>query len=200
MDTKILLPSAISIVSIIIGWILNEFGFFFRAKREDRRQIGLMISYLLEIRNELKAITTIGSEIKKLGPIPPELEPMLKNMIRKLIPFSSNFTKQYEEAVNQISTANPILGFQLRNKTEFTAYIDKFRTIVPEEVGPIVNNIETNVSKELIISLGEIIIELSNYHGLKTKLKIKAFLKKPDLSSEDFKEYINKMIKPPDIK
>jgi len=60
------------VLSLILGWLLNELGQLFRLRREERKAFGRAIADLLEIRHELKAFSVVFGEIKKRFPVSPD--------------------------------------------------------------------------------------------------------------------------------
>lgn len=190
MDIKIILP----ILTLLLGWILNEFNSYFRGKREDKRNIGLMISFLLEIRQGLIATEFIFKKIKSIEQIPPELEIILKDIFKKLIPSPTNFFDKFEESINLISMFNPYLGYQLRNKNKFYDYLDSAKKILPSNFNLVVNNIDNIVSPDFKSQIENIIIQLSWIHGIKTWIRMKSLLNKKSNKNIEFEKYIDEII------
>ena len=178
------------VVSLVIGIILTELFYWSRLRRDDRKNIGLLISYLLEIRHEIKSLNLFISEIKKRGILKPEAEIKLKVVFDYFIPRSVELHKKYDDAVDLVSKIDPILGFQLRAKNQFIPMIHKLRMIASEkiDVALLFNKMENTIKTEYLKIIEQTLLELAKRNSRKTKSQIIKKLNEKEKIPEELEE------------
>lgn len=193
MSTEIILP----IITLILGLFLNELSYIFRTSRENKKEVGLVISFLLDIRHQLNALKIISAELKKYIPQTPELEIQIRNILGNFFPQSDDFSQMFNESINSVSKFNPLLGFRLRSKDQFIPIMQKLRNLSLADKSSTIlfNEMDNIISSKYVETIEEMLIELSKVHGIKTWFRIKKNLSKEyDITKEfeDIFSLINK--------
>ena len=186
MSIEIILP----IITLIIGLFLNELSYIFRSSRENKKEIGLVISFLLDIRHQLNALKIISNELKKYIPNTPELEIQIRNILGNFFPQSDDFNVKFNESINAVSKFNPLLGFRLRSKDQFIPTMQKLRnlSLTDKSSTLLYNEMDNILSLKYVETIEEMLIELSKVHSIKTWFLIKKNLSKEFDVSEEFKD------------
>jgi len=183
MSIEIILP----IITLILGLFLNELSYIFRSSRENKKEVGLVISFLLDIRHQLNALKIILAELKKYFPQTPELEIQLRNILVNFFPQSDYFNQKFNESIDSVSKFNPLLGFRLRSKDQFIPIMQKLRNLSLADKSSTVlfNEMDNIISSKYVETIDEMLIELSKVHGIKTWFRMKKNLSKEyDITKE----------------
>lgn len=175
------------VLSLILGWLLNELGQLSRLRREERKAFGRAIADLLEIRHELKAFNVVFGEIKKRFAVSPNDEFVAKKLLEDFIPQTENLQERYNEAVTLIASVDPILGFRLRSKDQFKLLLRKSRLLLEndESTKSFITQFEDRFSDKFVEILEKLILDCAKVHKWKTWWKVRRrFLKPEDISKE----------------
>ncbi len=178
------------VISLVFGIILTEFFHWLRIRRDDLKSIGLLISYLLEIRHEIKSIDLLISEVKKRQPIKLEEGIKLDAIIDYFIPRSEELHKKYDDAVDLVSKFDPILGFRLRAKDQFRPMMQKLRLIVfgRRDTTLTFNSMDEMIKKEYLKVIDQTLLELAKRHSRKTKSQIIKKINEKDIIPEELEK------------
>lgn len=133
-DTTI--TSITSIVSLTIGWLLNEFGSWFKERRENKRILKNVLFHLLEMLHSFQKLN-ISKDISKITEMTmkwiPEIEKVegAKEELNKfyLQIFSGIFEQNVKEelaelegnyikSVEQLSHVNPVMAYRLKGRNK----------------------------------------------------------------------------------
>lgn len=178
------------VLSLILGWLLNELGQLFRLRREERKAFGRAIADLLEIRHELKSFNVIFGEIKKRLPVSPNDEFVARKFLEDFIPQTENLQERYNEAVTLIASIDPLLGFRLRSKDQFKPFLRKLRPLLEndESTKSFIAQFEDKVSDKFAENLEKLILDLAKAHRWKTWWKVRRRFSKPEDISKEIDE------------
>jgi hypothetical protein len=134
-----------AILSIIIGWFLNELGQWFRSRKEDKKIIKKVLYHLLEtfyIFNQLNTtqlIQLITDRIllripeQQRNQFKAEFETIYPLIIKEFI--QNDVTDQlnkiadaYSKSVDNLSTVDPIRAYRLNGKTKILQTFELFQS------------------------------------------------------------------------
>ena len=191
-----LIAPLIALFGVFVGWGLNQLGEVIKVRREDRRNLGKAIAELLDLRYRLAGMQKITEELRQ-GAGLSELEVMaLQGIVDSFLPSWEETHKSYDEAVNALAPADPLLSFKLRSKDLSFEVLRKVRSATSENEHPIAAtnflSIEAIIVNEFVKDLEPVIQQLSKRHGWRTARKVKAHLAKEINFHEDF----NRLLKP----
>ena len=105
-----LLATALSLASVLAGWLLHEFSDLFKLQREDRRAVGRVLAELLEVRTRLLDIPRIVEEIRRKVPIAPDDEVMFRQALDSLLPGVEQPQARYNETIDGMAGRLPLLA------------------------------------------------------------------------------------------
>lgn len=168
------------VLTLILGWLLNEASRYLGIRKEKRESIAQAISDLLEVRHQIVAIRTVVEQLTERFNIPPEVRPMMTEFYRQLIPLPEDLSKRYDNAVTIIASTDPILGFQLRSKNLFGEYMSKLSLLINADKRTRLTlvDFETKLENMIIPQLEESILNLSKKHSPRTWFQVRRLLKK----------------------
>src|SRR4051812_229188 len=110
------IESILPVVTLLIGWFLNEFGNFYRERKERSKVLGIAISDLLEIRSRLIAYKVLTNFLREKLGVPSNVPLPIGRIIDELIPSIEDYPERYEENLSLIAKSNPVLAYRLRSK------------------------------------------------------------------------------------
>lgn len=171
----------IPLVGVIIGWFLNEIGQLLRLRREDRRAIGRALADLMEIRHNLFVVKKVSDEvIRRLG-IPPQNQPVFRNLLDSILPNLESLHKRYEEIINTIASTEPLLGFRLRSKDSLAPTLRKLRSIASTDKASstALSQMEAQLIELVEPHFEKQILELARLHSWRTWFKVWRYIRKP---------------------
>jgi hypothetical protein len=172
--------SILPVLTLVIGWFLNEASKYLGFRREKRGAIAQAIADLLEIRHQMVSIRTIVEQMTKKFNLPSEVSPIIKEFYKNLFPVPTDLSGRYENAVTLISSSDPILGFELRSKNLIADYISKLSLLASQDVETrtILGDFEDKLEKMIIPELEDSILELTKKHSLITWYRVRRLLNK----------------------
>lgn len=137
-----LIASITSVVSLSIGWLLNEFGSWFKERRENKRISKNVLYHLLEIHYSIRKLD-ISKEINAISEItmraiPKEehieglkdgLNKVYQTMLGSLLEQNvseelDDLEDDYLNSVESLSTIDPVLAYRLKGKTKILQGFD----------------------------------------------------------------------------
>src|SRR5690554_6923669 len=107
------------VLTLVIGWFLNEISSKRRTNQDQKKAISVAVSDLLEIRHEIIATTESFNTIISSFNIPHKMLPEVFKMLRELDSDSGDFNKRFNQTVTRVAEFDPIMGFKLRSKDIF---------------------------------------------------------------------------------
>jgi hypothetical protein len=182
-----------SLATLALGWILNELSQRFSARRDDKKAIARALSNLLEIRHELLAIPKVIEFISRDIQLPAEVHAPLKAFISQWIPSDASLRTRYEESINLVAAANPVLAFRLRSQDQSLPFLNRLRQVAPNDpmISTVVSALEHELMNVLPAHLDELIKEVAWMHGWRTRLSVQKTLKR----RFEFPKGISKLLK-----
>jgi len=96
------------IVTLLIGWCLEELGDRLRSRREERKPFARATADLLEMRHRFLSVRTALGEIKKHLQFSPDAESALRAYVDALLPQADDLQQRYNEAVSLVAGIDPI--------------------------------------------------------------------------------------------
>jgi len=188
------LTTILPLLTGLVGWLLNELSHRRREVASDRRAISRALSDLLEIRHQTFFLKAYLDEIMKQFKLPQQVWTILMPYIQGLIPSTDSLERRYNDAVDAIASANPLLGFRLRSKEELPKFLKTIRQLASQDpsavdVFPIFEERLLDVVKS---PLDEIILELAKIHGWRTWWRVRKFVRQPVFDKKDFDELFSK--------
>jgi hypothetical protein len=193
---------------VLFGWLLNEFSSYWKLRREDKKAIGECLALLLDIRHRFFRIEELVELIKKKLNLPDEYSKQIYGMVKQVIPKllpdqeMKAMEERYAKAVSQISSVDPLLGFELQSKNYFGTILEKMRSIVTslhQDANSFWETSETNLLKIAKKEYERVILSLAWNFGIRTYLRTRRTLKKPFELPKEIDEYLTllKNFKPP---
>lgn len=166
MNFEIILP----VLTLLIGWFLNEFGNFFRERKEQRKVLGIAISDLLEIRSRLVTYKEMANVLHERLGIPSNTQLPIGRLIDELVPSIEDYPDRYEENLSLIAKSNPVLAYRLRPKYFYKPMISKLRSLVGESIedNRRLIQLENVLTEGAIPKYDELILELAKKHSRAT--------------------------------
>lgn len=178
-ETSIIL----SLLALFVGWLLNEVSHRWRKASIYRRAISKALADLLEIRHQIKTMEHIFHILNHRLKLPQSNWASIYPFIENIWPDSNDIHKRYNDAVNLISSVNPILGFRLRSKDELTPLLKRSRQQLLSQdpsAATVWPQFESTLIDWVKPHLDEMILELAKAHGWRTWWKIREDLKRPE--------------------
>lgn len=137
-----IITSITSIVCLSTGWLLNEFGTWFKEKRENKRIRKNVLYHLLEIHYSIRKLD-ISKEVKGISELTMRLIPKeehteeLRETLNQIYQsalgglFEQNVNKELEDlhdaylnSIESLSSVDPIMAYRLKGKTKITHGFD----------------------------------------------------------------------------
>jgi len=134
-------PYFATILSISIGWFLNELGQWFRSRKEDKKAVKKVLYHLLDAYYIFNQLDT--SQISKLiisrltlrvpehqrGLFEVEMNKYFSSLIKELVQADvaenlEKIEKEYSISINNLSFIDPIRAFRLSGKTRILQTFD----------------------------------------------------------------------------
>lgn len=179
----VLLSSAATLIAVIAGWFLNEMSSILRARREDRCLIGRALSELMEVRLNTNLIPTVMRFLRKNipGPLPPEADVFVRNLLTSLIPNPADLQKRYNDAVSSVAGRFPAIAYELRSKDQLGPILQHLRPIIVSDPSAIKAwlHVEDKLSETTTPLLDDLILRLARLHGRSTLREIRSNLTSP---------------------
>jgi hypothetical protein len=181
------------VLTLIVGWSLNELSHVFRLRREERKPFAQAIADLLEIRHSIRVVSVAITEFKKRFPIPPDAELALRRFFQDFITQNETLRERYNETVSLIASVDPILAFHLRSKDEFTPFLRRLRPLIDSDyqAKPFAAQIEDRLSGAFVDHLERSIIEVAKAHSIMTWWRVRRFLSKRQEIPKEFDEVMS---------
>lgn len=177
--------------SIVIGWLLNEFGQLVKIRRENKKIRKKVLFLLLEIRytfsllNNDKIIEKLSEKI--LSRLPPEVNneegrAYITEIYKKLMPKIlepdvannlSGLEESYRKALEEFSGVDPVSAYWLKGKnnildilkslTEYFAYAQEMFPAQRTEIEAHAETLLDNIKPEIIVeAIDELVDEIKD--------------------------------------
>ncbi len=178
----------------LVGWLLSELSHRRREVASDRRAISRALADLLEIRHQTFGIKAYLDEVTKQFKLPNQIWTVLRPYIESLFPSTDLLQKRYNDAVDCVASANPLLGFRLRSKEELPRYLRTVRQLATQDpsAADIFPTFEARLLDVVKSPLDEIILELARIHGWRTWWRVRKLVREPIFDKKDFDEIFSK--------
>jgi len=191
-----LLATALSLASVLVGWLLHEFSDFFKVQREDRRAVGRVLAELLEVRNRLLAIPRIVEEIRRKVPIAPHDEVMFRQALDNLLPGAEQLQARYNETIDGMAGRLPLLAFSLRSKDIATPLLSQLRILAstdPQAVA-ILGKMEDKLVKFILPQFNELALKLAKLHGWRTWWKARSVIGRSNEPVKEIGDFLSEIM------
>ncbi len=190
------LGTALSLASVLAGWLLHEFSDFFKLQREDRRAVGRVLAELLEVRTRLLAIPRIVEEIRRKVPIAPHDEIMFRQALDNLLPGVEQLQARYNETIDGMAGRLPLLAFSLRSKDVATPLLSQLRILAstdPQAVA-ILGKMEDKLVKFILPQFNELALKLAKLHGWRTWWKARSVIAQSNEPVKEIGDFISEIM------
>lgn len=186
----------VPVIAVLLGWLLNEFSFFFRTRREDKGAFARVLTELLELRHRAFAIRRIQELFKTQLPVPPETQIALTSATEAFLPNFEDLAKRYNEAVDSVASTDPMLAFRLRSQDFFPSLSRTLRglAISDKKVAQVWQEIENELNTLLNPLFDEFLIELAKRHSFRSRRAVRRYLKKLEKSPVELEQFIKKTL------
>jgi len=191
---KYLLP----VLSVALGWALNEASQSLKLRRDSRHAIGRVLTNLIDIRHTILGIDYMVEKLSKLG-MPSGQVPAIKAVLHQLFPElfgDESFHRRYQEAVDIISGEDPVLAYRLQQRDMVTPFFNRVRAFAAQDV-PLSSawgSFEPELMSKFLPILEELILELAWAHGYKTWFKVKRTIKVSLAASAELDALLNSFL------
>ncbi|WP_346854533.1 hypothetical protein [uncultured Draconibacterium sp.] len=147
LSDNVLLGLIVSIVSIIIGWMLNQLSQWFRTRREDKKKLKEILYYLLELynlfhRSDVNKFVGVVKEIV-LSKIPEEdqTNELVEVMDKLYGSIAEQFVRpeilnklevqleNYEISVKSLASIDPILAYYISTKNNINQTFTQLESV-----------------------------------------------------------------------
>ena len=176
------------VLTLVLGWALNEVGSLARLRREDRRAAGPVLTDLLDIRHNLLAFDAYSKELAAHFPMSAQAQVQLQNLILALMPDPPNLVERYEQAVSTLARVDPIAAFRLRGQTTIGPALTQLRSLAASKQTDSefwLGLVEPQMLALLMPHLEELILDVAWAHGWTTWWRAQRRLKKPHFSPSE---------------
>ncbi len=189
------LTFVISVVTLLVGWLLNEASHRRREISSDKRAISRAIADLLEVRNRTLFLNAYLDEVAKRFKIPNEAQLIMIALLDNLLPNTESLQKRYNDSIDAVASADPVLGFRLRSKDELPNYLKTLRQLVSQDPNSarLYPQFEAQLMDLIKSPMDEAILELAKVHGWRTRRKVKTFLNEPIVDKEQLDQFLSKL-------
>jgi len=185
------------VVTILIGWFLNELHHWFWSHREERKPFGKALTDLLEVWYELKGLRIALFEVKKLFPISEDDERVMRKLLEDILPKLEDLQCRFNDAVTSIASIDPILAFRLRGKDQYRLLLERLRALAKvdglNKQLPIW--LEDKLTDAFLSNLEDLIIDVAKAHGLRTWWKVHKRISKPVELTKEIDEILAQTLK-----
>jgi hypothetical protein len=145
-----------ALAGILFGWALNQFGHWYKVKKEDARVRKQVLFSLMEIYHALESsrvdfpslLEFLMQEIKRQLPATANIDgqagqfkkvfrPILRQLVRQR--FGQEFPKideDYASAIKLLAPVDPLIAFELAGKTNNVKHISDWVASVLSGIGP----------------------------------------------------------------
>ncbi len=164
----------LGLIGVLLGWLLTEASHRIWARRDDRRAIAQALTALLEIRHRLMVLPRAVEIVTRGLNVPPESDMALRVALGRLFPVEHGLAKRYSDAVAQVASQDPILGFRLHSQDSVLPRIDQLRELANSDpnAGSTWRRLEPELLTNFNNHLGEHIRQLAWRHGWRTRLQV----------------------------
>jgi hypothetical protein len=165
----------LAVVTLLIGWSLNELHHWFWSSREAREPFGRALTDLLEIRHELRGLGAILAEFKRRVSISESDERVARTLLESIVPQVEGLEARFNEAVTSIASVDPVLAFRLRRKDQFRTLLGKARALakLSADGKDLPLWLEDRLTAAFMEGLEELIIDVARAHGLRTWWRVR---------------------------
>lgn len=220
----------IPVISVGLGWFLNEISHWLNSRKGDSKIKKQVLFNLLELRfqlNKLKyesfidTLTDIAIERIPVDERPENLKDFLKEMymasLKHILEDNVNnsllsIEVQYDKAVNELSSVDPIGAFRLFGKNKmisqsdngFNNYSDNLlnsiyfqgeEELIEDSIEEMKKSMKPEMINDLVSDIEEEILRLSKTISIRTHNETKSILKKPEQEiSKEQKADIEKLL------
>lgn len=189
----------IPLVSLMIGWMLNEFSHHIRARKLHKGALGKAVAELLEIWHQMIAISKAMSYVKEMVTTKESITPDMYNKIIGILPDPEAIKKRYNSAIDIIAESDPILAYQLRSKDIVFNLVSIFINLNINEgnVKDYLESVSNTVYGKFMTEYEESIKLVAFKHSIYTWLEVRRLLraKRPNEVAEELKKEIKFDIK-----
>jgi len=182
-----ILEKAIPVLTLVIGWSLNELSRKFGKNSAHKEAIGRALFDLLEIRHRLITVQYLTTTMAENYTIPNEARPHIRKLLEDMIWPLDNISERYEVAVNLIAGKNPIAAFKWASGGQIPALLNKLKSIFREHGidSAEIYDTEIKLTKILIPKINEIAFELGSMHSMKSASLVENIINSnPDIPDE----------------
>jgi hypothetical protein len=187
-ELTVILP----LLTLLVGWLLGEATQRRRELSTDRRSVSRAIADLLEVRHRIYFIKSYVDKVSEKFKIPQEALPVLNSSLESFLPNIESLQKRYNDSVDAVASANPLLGFQLRSKDELPKMLNTLRQLASQDANVML--IYPKFEKQILdltkAPLDDFILELAKAHGNFTHKKIKKYLSQPIVDQKKLNELL----------
>ena len=171
----------VSLAGVAVGWALNEFSAFFRARSAKKVSLGLAVTRLLQLEHQMRTLSDVQETMKDLSHNWKEYEGLRQHCVNRYIESSEELAIQAKEAVPIIAACLPIQAMRLetiyRNhsftrKMKFGALADRPKSYI-NAISAIEAVDEINANE-----LRQLAIRIARMHGFITWFHIWRFFQK----------------------
>ena len=164
----------VPLVSLMIGWMLNEYSHHIRARKLHRGALGKAVAELLEIRHQMLGVSIAMSHYKDKLTTNELVSPDVYNTMVGLLPDPDMIMKRYNAAIDIIAESDPILAYQLRsndivfNLAKIFSSINIHEGNVEKHLEAILSSVYGNLMSEFETSIKLVALK----HSISTWLKV----------------------------
>lgn len=130
MDIDKLLP----VLTLVLGWSLSELSHYLRARREKTAALARAISDLLEIRHRMLVTKLVADELKRRFQVPDDAFARLRMFLGIVLPEPHGIHERYDQAVSEIASHDPVLGFQMRSQNAIPQFLSAIDSMAAGDV------------------------------------------------------------------
>ena len=186
----------LAILSLSLGWFLNEVSAYWRGRDLHRAAIGKAVADLMEVEHRLKTMQLMTVELgTRFLATPAEIQ-MALPAIQQLLPNDQDLYGRYNTAVSEIAAVDPELAFRLRARERIPDTIDMVRAleVASAAEGAPIPDFENYFRRVHLEDLAELILEVSKLHGWRTHKRVRTRLRRRVKLSAEFSQALDELM------
>jgi len=158
----------ISLAGVVVGWALNEFSTFFRARSAKRASLGLAVTRLLQLEHQMRALSDVLESVKDMSHSWKDYEGHRQHCVNRYIESNEELTIQAKEAVPIIAAYLPLQAMQLESIYRSRSFTRKMKLSAmadsPQSYIKVISAMEA-VDEISANELRQLAIRIARMHG-----------------------------------
>lgn len=173
----------VSLAGVAVGWALNEFSAFFRARSAKKTLLGLAATRLLQLERQMRTLSDVLETMKGMSRSWKEYEGLRQHCVNRYIESNEELAVQAKEAVPIVAAYLPLQAMQLEGMYRSRSFTRKMRFgVMADSPQTYIKAISAMEAADEISAneLRQLTIRIARMHGFITWFRIWRFFRKAD--------------------